>query len=311
MKILLERHGSTFKKAYVVLVLIALVWTLARSRMDLATAIDSLLTSGSIIYFLAWILMALLLGLLWKVWLCQAEGVLLQAGEWMPAQAMAWTGRYLPGKVGLLMGKLALIDKKRLGARALMLSVVVEQGAFLAAGACVALALFAPDRLNAFELVPSWVRGGWDVWMPSAVVLVVSSMAAMVFITSRVLGCARSLLKSVQASGLLVLHLAPHLLIGSAFYVLVSGAFPQASSLPFAHLVAVLALAHVAGAIAVFAPAGFGVREVVLAEGMRGVLSFDEALLLAAILRLLTLLADGTIMVVAMLAMRHWRGERP
>lgn len=51
--------------------------------------------------------------------------------------------------------------------------------------------------------------------------------------------------------------------------------------------------------MAVFAPAGVGVREFVLALGLSPFLSIEDALALAAILRLLTVIADVAFSVVA------------
>lgn len=306
-----ERVRSFLKKAYVVCVIIAIAWALSGSGMDLAKAMDSLLAPQSAVYFLAWILMVFLLGLLWKAWLSHVEGVSLRASEWIPVQAMAWAGRYLPGKIGLLMGKLALVHGHRIDMRALVLSVFVEQAGFVLAGACVALLLFSPDGLDAWRWLPVDVAKAWDWWMPVAVLAAVAAMPVMASITARALGCSRVATKSVQATLFLVVHAIPHLVIGAAFYVLVIGLFPQAAAFPATHFVAVLAFAHVAGILAVFAPAGFGVREVVLAEGMRGILSFEEALLLAAVLRVLTLLADGSILLAVAATWRKWRqGEK-
>ena len=302
-----ERVRSFIKKAYIAAVVIAMAWALSGSGVELAKAMDSLLVPQSAVYFFAWILMVLLLGLLWKAWLSHVEGVSLSASEWIPVQAMAWAGRYLPGKIGLLMGKLALVQRHRIDMRALMLSVFVEQAGFVLAGACVALLLFSPDKLGAWQWLPATFGEAWHWWMPAGVLAAVAAMPVMAAITARALGCSRIAAKSMQAACFLVLHAIPHLAIGGAFYVLVIGLFPHAATFPATHFVAVLALAHVAGVLAVFAPAGFGVREVVLAEGLRGVLSFDEALLLAAVLRVLTLLADGAILLAVGVAWRRWR----
>lgn len=310
MVVLPARVRSTLRKLYVVGVSLAMAWALAGSGADLASAMDSLLMPESAIYVLAWMAMALLLGLLWKTWLVHAEGVSLRADEWIPIQAMAWAGRYLPGKVGVLIGKLALVQQHRIDMRGLVLSVFVEQVAFVLAGACVALAFFSPGRLNAWAWLPTDIVDAWNWWMPAAVLAAVMAMPALTAVTARALRCDRIARKSMQAAVLLVLHTTPHLAVGVAFYALAAGLFPDAASVAPMHYVAVLALAHVAGILAVFAPAGFGVREIVLVEGLRGVLAFEEALLLATILRLLTLVADGAILVGVVLIWRTLKGGR-
>ncbi len=303
------RIRPLLRAAYVLCVLVAMAWALSGLEMDPAQAVRLLLVPQSILFIAAWILMVLLLGLLWRAWLRQAEGVSLGASEWVPAQMMGWAGRYLPGKVGLFMGKLAMVRRQRIGIRALLLSVVVEQLGFVVAGACVVLVLFSPGMLQAWDWLPPGIAAAWDVWMPLALLLAVSVMGVGVAVSARALGCGAVGAKSIRAVGLLAFHAVPHLVVGMAFYVLAAGLFPQVMEVSMAHLVAVLALAHVAGVLAVFAPAGFGVREVVLAEGLRGILLFDEALLLATALRVLSLVADGVVVLGAAVAWRAWRSS--
>lgn len=306
MRALLERIRPFLRTAYVLCVLVAMAWALSGLDLAPAQALGLLVLPWSVVFMCAWVLMVLSLGLLWRTWLWQAEGVSLHLSEWLPAQAMGWAGRYLPGKVGLFMGKLAVVRQRRVGMRALLLSVLVEQLGFVVAGACVALALFSSGMLGAWSWFPARIADAWNMWMPAAVLAAVLLMGAAVAVSARILGCGGIGARSLRAMGLLVLHAGPHLLVGAAFYLLAVGLFPQAAGLSMTHCVAVLALAHVAGVLAIFAPAGFGVRELVLAEGLRGILSFDEALLLAAVLRILTLLADGTIVLAAVLFWRRW-----
>ena len=302
-----ERIRPFLRTAYVLCVVAAMAWALSGLEMDPAQVLGMLPVAQSVQFVCAWVLMVFLLGLLWSTWLRQAEGVRLGMSEWIPAQAMGWAGRYLPGKVGLFMGKLAMVRKQRLEMRALLLSVLVEQLGFVVAGACVALLLFSPAMLGSWDVLPPAISGVWDWLMPATVLLAVGLMAASVAVSARLLGCVGIPEKSMRATGLLVLHAGPHLLVGGAFYLLAAGLFPQVAAFPITHFVAVLALAHVAGVLAVFAPAGFGVRELVLAEGLRGVLSFDEALLLATVLRVLTLVADALVVAAVILFWRRWR----
>lgn len=300
-----ERIRPFLRMIYVLCVVTAMGWAL--SGLDLVQVLGLLPVPQSILFVSAWILMVLVLGLLWSIWLRRAEGVVLGVSEWLPAQVMGWAGRYLPGKVGLFMGKLAMVRKQRLSMRTLLLSVMVEQLGFVFAGTCVALLLFSPAMLDAWDWFPSGIRGAWGWWMPAVLLLAVLLMGASVALSARLSGAGGIGAKWMCATALLVPHAGPHLLVGGAFYLLAVALFPQVAAFPVSHLVAVLALAHVAGILALFAPAGFGVRELVLAEGLRGILSFEEALLLAAVLRILTLLADGVIVAVVAVLGRQWR----
>ena len=79
------------------------------------------------------------------------------------------------------------------------------------------------------------------------------------------------------------------------------------------YVISLLAAANVAGILAFFAPAGLGVREAVLVAGLAPYLSAGDALGIAAILRVLTLLADLIFVSltggVALLARRRRAGS--
>lgn len=301
------RLRSCLRVAYVAAVVLAIGWALARAGVEFGAVARFLLLPEALLVVVAWVAMVFLLGLLWKAWLGWAEGVRLAPREWIPVQAMAWAGRYLPGKAGLLMGKLALARGRRLGLRALSLSVFVEQLSFVVAGTCVALLLLDPALLPDRPWLPLGIAAGWALWSPLGLFTAAAALAVAVAALARTLSCGPATAKSAKALVLLVPHALPHLLVGFGFFALACAMHPELASVGAAHVIAVLALAHVAGVLAVFAPAGIGVRELVLAAGLGSVVSMEDALLLAAVLRALTLLADGVVVLAALLAWRAWR----
>lgn len=295
---------SWLRVAYVFAVVLAIGWALIRAGVDFGPVSRFLVLPQAVLMVVAWITMVLVLGLLWKAWLGWAEGARLVAREWLPVQAMAWAGRYLPGKVGLLMGKLAMARHPRLGVRAISLSVLVEQLSFVVSGACVALLLLDPTLLADGPWMPPGIEAHRWLWSSVGVLAAVCVLAVAVAMCARALSCGPSGLKAAKALALLLPHALPHLLVGLGFSALASAVYPELADVALAHKVAVLALAHVAGVLAVFAPAGIGVRELVLAVGLGGVLPMEDALLLAALLRVLTLIADGAVVALALLAWR-------
>lgn len=301
------RLRSWFRIAYVATVVLAMGWALFRGGGQLGAIAQFLLLPQALLVMVSWIAMVFWLGMLWKAWLSGAEGARLTAREWFPVQAIAWAGRYLPGKAGLLMGKLAMARDRRLGLRALSLSVFVEQLSFVASGACVFLILFNPNLLADWPWLPPGVVAGWFLWCPVGLLLVVGGYAIAVAMLARMLSCGPARVKSAKALALLVPHALPHFAVGFGFFTLATAIFPELAGVGAAHMIAALAIAHVAGVLAVFAPAGIGVRELVLAGSLGGILSMEDALLLAALLRVLTLIADGVVVIFALLV---WRGRR-
>lgn len=312
-----ERWKSLFravKAIYVVAVVVAMGWGLSRidvpDQEDLLAILRLPTASG---FVLAWCLMAVLLGWLWQLWVKWRYDVRLGALEWLYAQALAWSGRYLPGKLGLVLGKLVLARDDRLGWRQVGASVLVEQLAFVAAGVLVGVLLLPATVVEGFVWIPSWAMGNWS-GLRAGVAVGVAAAFVLALRLIDMIGAHRSTVATGCRGvpfqlALLGLYVLPHLLVGAAFHALVLAASPGDAAPLLAHSIAVLALAHVAGIAAVFAPAGLGVRELVLAVGLSPLLEFEQALLLAAVLRFLTLLADGLVVIFVggIWAGRKWR----
>ncbi|MEG3192753.1 hypothetical protein [Lysobacter sp. D1-1-M9] len=298
------------KAVYVAAVIGGLGWAV-HDVSDLKRGTISLIQAPeACLFVLAWLVMACLLGRLWVLWLQWRFDVELSAREWLPLQALAWAGRYLPGKVGLLAGKLSLAQDPRLGWKAVSQSVLVEQLAFVFAGAALGAVLLATSALHALLWLPSWIVVHWE-WLRLATGAGLGlGFVLAVALIERVSASAmpNRPAEYLRVAALLMLYTLPHVLIGAAFFQLLPAFSGAAASIGLLHAIAVLALAHVAGALAIFAPAGLGVRELVLATGLvSATVPVDQSLLIAAVLRLLTLIADGALL--AGLA-SHWLWRR-
>lgn len=253
-----------------------------------------------------WMLMAFVLGAAWTRVLSVYLGLRLTMAEWLPIQASAWAGRYLPGKLGLMVGKLVLLERPGLGAKPLAFSVLFEQVAFVVTGGLLALIL-APS----FELLPIYGLEAVDTawWRWSIALLVASIFFPVVHMAGpRLQVSARPTLWS--ATMLAGYYLFAHAVAGLGLYFILQAtvAAPEPS---LSYAIGLLAVANVAGIVAVFAPAGIGVRELVLVFGLSPFLSTEEALALSAVLRLLTIIADLAFSAVAsggrLLRVVRWR----
>lgn len=139
-----RRLFSVAKWSYVVLVGIFLAWAIWRAGGQLQDWTDWLVEPATYGFVTCWLLMAFVLGLAWARVLSVYLGLRLGMSEWLPIQAVAWAGRYLPGKVGLMAGKLVLLQRREVEVRPLGFSVLFEQLAFIFAGGVLALLLGPP-----------------------------------------------------------------------------------------------------------------------------------------------------------------------
>lgn len=250
------------------------------------------------LFMAAWMLMAGVLGAWWTLFLRWRFAVHLPVRDWLPVQALAWGGRYLPGKLGLFAGKLALVDRPGLGGRRLAYSVFWEQLAFVLS-ALVAAALFLAGPVAGSHEV---LVAHWD-WLRF-----VAGMAGVAAFLSMDAVFKRFFPEPLEPAqglglgkrfGLLLIYLLPHLLVGMAAYPLLCALIPEAAPLGIPGTIGLLALANLAGILAVFAPAGMGVREAVLGFGLLAFAPLPVALAFSAVLRLLTLLADVAFFLLA------------
>lgn len=275
------------KWLYASLVIAFLAWTVLRVGAQSQDWSRWLAEPAAYGFIFCWMLTAFSLGAAWSNVLSIYLGIHLKLADWLPIQAVAWAGRYLPGKIGLMAGKLALLERPDTQIKPLAFSVLFEQLAFVVAGSVLALA-FGPllEVLTTLGLDSAgsvWWR--WGV----AIVLTVAFFPLLHLVAARMRVSQRPrILEGLMLAGG---YMFAHAVAGLGLYFVLWTILPD-TALSLLYTVGLLAAANVAGIAAVFAPAGIGVRELVLALGLSPFMAFDEALALAAILRVLTVIAD-------------------
>jgi hypothetical protein len=301
------RPPAWFGRVYVVLVFAVFGWLLLRSRADVAALWRPGLVLPGLGFVLGWLAMAVALGVLWATHLRIRFGVRLAPAELLRIQALAWGGRYLPGKVGLLLGKLTVLDSGRLQVRQLGQSVLVEQVAFICAGVLVAAALLSqpPDWLASQRFGPA--TANWTALRLLTAAAAVAVFLAVSWTSERTLLAQRHIpiRRLLGYTVLLALHCGPHLFAGLGLaWLLWAAGLADAAQWPRA--VAALSLANVAGVLAIFAPAGLGVREAVLTAAIAPHMALTAAAAISVLLRILTLVADA-LLLGSGLCLGRWR----
>lgn len=265
------------------------------------------------LFLFAWMALPIGLAWLWRLQLLWVAGIRIPMSSAFRIQGLAWAGRYLPGKAGLWIAKVALARNYRILASRLTITVLAEQVLFLLAGAIVGvLALWTsghtifPNSLTEFR---DTVMSGASQGLPfllALVGLVIFSVSA--FLLFRVRGQHQAWLRTLRGHlpspprllQLLIAHGLLHVLIGIGLFLLLQQLLPEsAEQLGIVGIVGALAIANVAGIAAVFAPAGLGVREVVLASLVATPGNFESALAVAVLVRAITLIADALFSIVA------------
>lgn len=291
-----------FGTAFLVLALGALAFAMWRSLAELERALDALRTAplSSIVALSAYLGFVIALGLLWRSLLARCSGTLLPPSAALRIQAIAWSARYIPGKLGLVAAKVMLVPTDR-GAAAW--AAGWEQVLFLVSGAVVLAACAAASAGSAFgALLP----GAAPVAVLVAVLLLLPLAAALAprldSLVGRLSGVSAGTVhpRGRELAGWLLGFVAAQLLVGLGFVALLD-ALGHGAAFDPVEAIGILTAAHLGGILAVVAPAGLGVREALLAGLLAPTLGADAALVVALVTRVGATLGDALIAPLALL----------
>lgn len=174
--------------------------------------------------------------------------------------ARAWSlanlGRYVPGKIWSVAGLVVLARQAGVDSGPAAVSAFVVQALALGTGAAV-VAAATPHAAPPLRLVAAGLAGvatiGVLVWPPTARALgrLVSGVASLAPLTA-----------NAAISGA-VLTILSWITYGTALWLLARGLLPV-STLPLGQAVGAFTLGYILGVLALFAPGGVGIRELVL-----------------------------------------------
>ena len=212
--------------------------------------------------------------------------------------------RYMPGKVGVPVVRMAGAHRLGVPARTLGASVFIEVLSSMPVGAVVSLALLGavgmPLAGHDMEVVGRWAAG-------PAVLLALGTLVLVAVDRDRFPKFALRLLK-LEGHGPLCPIELPMVHVGywatwAVHGLLLGYAVGASSSLAIASM-GLYILAPVAGFLAVAAPAGIGVREAIVSIGLAAQLGPAPALAAALLSRGISLLADVLAWGIAYLYLR-------
>jgi hypothetical protein len=245
---------------------------------------------------------ALVLAWAWKRSLDRLSGQRLRTGAAMFVHLESQLARYIPGKLGVPLVRLAGAQALGVTKRVVATSIIVELISFLAVGGALGIALIAMTGSHLGSVVQK--LGYWAGPLAGAVVIVA---VAMLLVDRRRLP--RRVLQWAGGDGgeplapvsLPAAH-AVYWTTWAAHGYLVGRAVNAASDVSLASA-GLFVLAPIAGFLAFAAPAGVGVREAVLSVGLAPAVGPEAAIAAAVLSRAGTLVAD----VFAWAAMRRHR----
>lgn len=225
--------------------------------------------------------------------------------------AITQLAKYVPGNIGVHLGRTAMAISKGIGSGPVVLSMLAETALAIAAALCIGVlgALLSKPGLGA---VQGDIRGSITV----AALLAAGGILAFLLLKRRLMSLAQQITQRrgwtmpsrlaprlSTALRAFVGYCANYLVIGLGIWGMCLFLLP-ARAHDIGLLSASFALAWIAGFFAPGAPAGFGVREAI----MLGILGFSyaqaDALVIVIALRLATMLGDTLCFIAGYVLLR-------
>lgn len=216
----------------------------------------------------------------------------LRFDQAVPIWCLSNLGRYLPGKVWSIAGLAVLAQRVGVAGWAAAGSALAMQALAIGTGALV-VAIGAPTAAAQI------IEASSAAWLLSPVLLVIAALVAfsavaalvwkpLVILLARVAG-PKFDLRPLPASTALIAGsatLASWVAYGFAFWLLAHGLF-DTGQLTLQVSIGVFAAGYIVGLLALFAPGGVGMRELVFVALLGPLMRYDVALALAVASRLL------------------------
>lgn len=296
--------------AYYALLALFVAWYVR--RLDLA-ALEGMRVG------VAWLALATVVALAFRVWgvlvwweMLRGLGVApkARAGELAHVYAKAWLGRYVPGKIAWILGKVYFGASLGISRERLAVGALIEAMQQVGITLLLALAILSLDARLA---VLSWIQ---VLALAGVVIAIVAFLHPAVF--NALIRWARRLTRSggdvpateVRTLTLLrgaLLQTVAFVLTGTSYLLLAIAVHPALNASHYLFLVGTFTLAGAIGILAIFAPSGLGVREGVQLLLLPLVMPAEAALVLTIFARLWSVGVDAGFFALAALLRRAQR----
>lgn len=241
--------------------------------------------------------LAVLLGFLWCWILGLVSGKRVLVWPLLYVHFVSWLARYVPGKIGQVVGKVVLAENIGYRRGVLIASVFYENAFFIGSGISTALLFLGPASLK--RVLSPVLSEQWIIFFALAFIAgLLLSVYLLPAIMRRFLRGKGGVDRAISTKSVIFLFISyhfTHLVAGVGFYSLLVLLAPQ-NSVPFADSVGILAAAHIGGVLAFIVPAGLGVREFILALLLISYMPMDQAVLISLITRVWSTMADGYVL---------------
>ncbi len=208
--------------------------------------------------------------------------------------AKSWMGRYIPGKVVWIAGKIHFASRYGIPVSQLGVTSFLEAGVQMATQLIISLAIILVD--GHFGMLPDGIR----ILTVFAIIGLAVALAPPVFnyLTSQFLRIAkRSTEHNIRVTWTAIgemtgLYSVGYLFLGLTYFFSMKSFMPMLSPSLFAFTTAGISIAGTMGILALFAPSGLGVREGFIVLFLSLAMPTELAVVSAIVLRVTALIMD-------------------
>ena len=225
-----------------------------------------------------------------------------QRGALFLVYAKSWLGRYIPGGATWILGKIYFATKLGISKAKLGISSFLE-GALQIIVVLISAAIMLASDSRIATLGASWI---WLLWLGAGVGLIAvfppvfNRVLSFGFKLVRKVELDREHLPSTPTIGLGILSfLVSSILSGLSFFFVAAAVDPTLGWGDLLFVVGASNLASALSMIAVFAPAGLGVREGIQLAMLLLVMSPEQALVATVLMRVWSIVMDAVFAGVA------------
>lgn len=216
--------------------------------------------------------------------------------------AKSWMGRYIPGKVVWIAGKIHFASQYGIPVSQLGVTSFLEAGVQMSTQLIISLAIILLD--GHFGMLPDGIR----ILTVFAIIGLAVALAPPVFnlIASTALKIAkRSTVNNIKVTWTAIgemtgLYSFGYLLLGITYYFSLKAFMPDLPFSLFAFTTAGISIAGTMGILALFAPSGLGVREGFIVLFLSLAIPVELAVVSAIVLRITALVMDVAFLGVCM-----------
>jgi hypothetical protein len=305
MEITRNKVFSVLKYLFVFLVIFFIGKSLFQNWEEIKRYSFELNIYSFMISVLLMLLSVFVFGMLWNLMLVKLSGRKMGIYAASYIHFSSWLGRYIPGKVGIVLTKIIFGKKNGYKTKELVFASVYEN-VFIVLSSF----LFGVPVVFSFFNVFSFSKPLFYI-LYIAVIIIGALLASHPSIFSRVINffskigkysytSSDDILSAQEVIYYLFLYSFPRLLSGLGFFFLISSIIPLDFSFAW-YAIGVYSLSSVVGYIAVFAPSGIGVREAMVIFLLSGFFPVGISVLISVLSRIWIVFSDLLILFLIFL----------